>query len=150
VEFKTDAQKACYEKIVGFAREVFGEMAMFGQQTPVVGIIQGSALVEARVMPRGTDDAVIVTRSYVVTGAELTPDLLHFLLRANADVLFGGFGVDSDGDIFFDHTILGSTVDKAELRASILAVAGTADAYDDQIVAKWGGQRARDRVQASS
>ncbi len=58
---------------------------------------------------------------------------------------FGAFGVDQDNDIFFEHTIVGSSCDKDELKASILAVVYTADQYDEQITQKWGGQRAVDR-----
>ncbi|HOD05119.1 MAG TPA: YbjN domain-containing protein, partial [Anaerolineaceae bacterium] len=91
------------------------------------------------------DDATITTRAYVVTGVELTPDLMHFLLRENDRMRFGAFGVDQDNDIFFEHTIVGSTCDMEELKSSVLAVVYTADQYDDQIIQKWGGQRAVDR-----
>jgi len=69
---------------------------------------------------------------------------MQFLLRKNDDMRFGAFGLDRDMDIFFEHTIVGSTCDKEELRATVMAVLQTADKYDDEIVAKWGGERAVD------
>jgi hypothetical protein len=90
---------------------------------------------------------VINVRSWVVTGAERTPEMLDFLLRENFKMRFGAFGMDADGDIVFEHTIAGSTCDKNELKASMLAVLHTADDYDDKIVGRWGGQRSMDRVQ---
>ena len=39
-----------------------------------------------------------------------------------------------------------SNLDKEELRAAVLAVAQTADKYDDEIVAKFGGMTAKDRM----
>jgi len=47
----------------------------------------------------------------------------------------------------FDHTIVGQSCDKDELRASVLTVVLCADRYDDEIVRRWGGERALDRAQ---
>jgi hypothetical protein len=58
---------------------------------------------------------------------------------------FGAFGMDQENDIFFKHSIAGLTADKSELRAAIMAVANTADEYDDKITSRWGGRRATDR-----
>lgn len=146
MEFTTEAQRACYEKVVPWMKELFGEFAVVRKDAPVVGVLVGSAVAQTWVYPWGDDDAVICTRAYVVMGAELTPDLMRYLLRENADMRFGAFGIDDDGDIFFEHSIVGSTGDKNELKASVLAVVTTADRYDDEIVARWGGQRALDRM----
>lgn len=145
MEFKTASQKACYEKIGPWMKEIFGDFAQARPDMPVFGVVVGSALAQIAVYPWGDDDATICTRAYVVTGAEITPDLMMFLLRSNDDMRFGAFGLDRDNDIFFEHTIVGSTCDKEELKASVFAVVMTADRYDDQIMARWGGQRAMDR-----
>ncbi len=146
MEFKTQAQKACYEKVVAWMKELFGAFALPREDAPAVAVLSGSAIAQTVVLPWGEDDAVICTRAYVVMGAELTPDLMHFLLRENADMRFGAFGVDDDNDIFFEHSIVGSTADKNELKASVMAVLRTADEYDDLIVSRWGGKRALDRL----
>ena len=145
MEFRTEPQKACYEKIAPWIREVFGEFVMAHEDRPVFGVRIGSALTIVSVDPWGDDDAVITTRSYVVTDVELTPDLLRFLLEQNDRMRFGAFGIDEDGDVFFEHAIVGSSCDKNELKASTIAVAVTADKYDDEIRSRWGGQRAVDR-----
>jgi hypothetical protein len=41
---------------------------------------------------------------------------------------------------------VGSTCDREELKALVMAVATTADRLDDEIVAKWGGERAMDKL----
>ena len=71
---------------------------------------------------------------------------MHFLLRENDRMTFGAFGIDQDGDVFFEHTIVGSTCDKPELKTSVSSVVLIADEYDDLIVEKWGGERAIDRL----
>jgi hypothetical protein len=61
-------------------------------------------------------------------------------------MIFGAFGLDVNGDIIFEHSIVGSTCDKKELESSVRAVLEIADKYDDKIVAEWGGMRALDRI----
>jgi hypothetical protein len=145
MEFVTEAQKACYEKIKPWMKDLFGEFSMAREDAPVFGLIVGSALAQTAVYPWGDDDATICTRAYVVTGAEITPELMDYLLKANANMRFGAFGLDNENDIMFEHTVVGSRADKEEIKASILAVVMTADKYDDEIIARWGGQRALDQ-----
>jgi Putative bacterial sensory transduction regulator len=73
-------------------------------------------------------------------------DLLNYLLRENHEMRFGAFSVSKGGDIVFEHTIVGSTIDKKELESSVLAVLEIADKYDDEIVERWGGKRALDKA----
>lgn len=146
IQFQTDAQKAVYEKVGQYMRELFGELAGTRQDYPAYYLMMGSAVAQVFVIPWGDNESVINVRSYVTVGAERTPEMLEFLLRQNYDMRFGAFGLDKDGDVVFEHNILGSTCDKTELRTSVLAVISTADRYDDQIVGRWGGTRALDRT----
>lgn len=147
MEFQTEAQKECYEKVLPWLKEMFGVFVMVREDAPVVGLMIGSALASIGISPWGNDDSTIAVRAYVVTGVEMTQDLMAYLLHENDRMRFGAFGVDKDDDIFFCHTIVGSTCDKEELKASVMAVVMTADEQDDKIIAKWGGQRAVDRMQ---
>lgn len=146
MEFKTEAQKAVYEKVLIYGKQLFGEMLNQHKELPSYAIEYGSAFVFVNVIPWRDTDAVINIRSWVVTGAEITQDLLRYLLKENYEMTFGAFGVDDEGDIEFEHTIVGSTCDIEEFRASVLALISVADAYDDQIRSRWGGQRACDRT----
>lgn len=146
MQFKTRAQEATYKKTEQMLRQLFGEMVHVVQEAPIFVIPSGTTLTHIIVSPWGEKDATITVRAYVTFGSDLAPDLLHFLLRQNDTMRFGAFGIDADGDIFFEHTIVGSTCDKEELRASVMAVAQAADLYDEQIMQKWGGMRAIDRT----
>jgi hypothetical protein len=145
MEFKTPSQQAIYEKLVPLMKDLFGEMSKARDDRPTFGVRMGSAWVQTWVAAWGDDDATITTRAWLTTGTELTVDLARYLLQLNDDMRFGAFGIDKDGDTFFEHTILGSTVSKAELKASVMAVAETADEYDDEIVSRFGGTRMVDR-----
>lgn len=146
MKFDTEPQKQAYERILPWVKELFGELIGIHSESPSLLVHLGSADVHVTVWPWGDDDATVTARSYVIIGAEVTPELMRFLLTENNQMRFGAFGLDKDGDIFFEHSIVGSTVDKEELKASILAVGYTADKYDDQIMGRWGGQRAIDRA----
>jgi len=145
IEFKHDAHKACYEKVAGLLREIFGEFMRARDDAPVFLLKIGSAVAQALVLSWGDDDAVVNTRAYVVCGAERTPELLEYLLHENSTMRFGAFGLDPDGDIIFELAIVASTCDKEEVKSSLLAVVNTADGYDDKIVERWGGRKALER-----
>ncbi|MEM1169556.1 MAG: YbjN domain-containing protein [Cyanobacteria bacterium P01_H01_bin.35] len=146
MKFETNVQEACYNKISLWMRELFDKFPCTRQDLPGVNLFMGSAFVEVFVFPWGDDEAIINTRSSVVTDVNLTPDLLKFLLLENSKMRFGAFGIDDDNNIIFEHTIVGSTCDKPELEASVKAVLKIADEYDDKIVEQWGGKRAMDRI----
>lgn len=146
MEFETQAQRACYEQVAPWVTELFGGSLLRKPDRPVLGVLQGSAFAQIGVFPWGDNDAIITTRSYVVSGAELTPELMRFLLYENGGMRFGAFGVDDEGDIIFEHSIVGSTCDRRELETSVTAVILAADDYDDKIVERWGGQRALDQI----
>lgn len=147
MEFESDVQKQVYEKVAGYMRDIFGEQARARPDRPVHLVQLGSTLTHVVVAPWGDDEAVVMVRAYVVYQADLVPELLLFLLKENDSKRFGAFGVDGDGDIFFEHSIVGSTCDKVELKASVMAVVWTADQYDDQIMQRWGGMREVDRFE---
>jgi len=146
MQFETTAQQTCYEKVSTWMHELFGEMVIVNEERPLFWLRSGSAYVRVNVYAWGTDDAAIMARAYVVYGAEITPELMRYLLQENTTRWFCAFGIDQDGDITFDHTIVGSTCEKLELRTTVLTVAQTADQYDDEIVRRFGGQTDLDQM----
>jgi len=149
MQFDTPAQQECYDKVAQWMFEIFGKFPCARPDVPGLGVFLGSALAEVLIFP-WENDAIINTRSYVATGASLTPELMRFLLEENTKMIFGAFGIDPKGDIVFEHSIVGSTCDKNELESSVRAILEIADQYDDPIVERWGGKRALDRMMAAS
>lgn len=146
MHFENDVQKTCFDKVQRFMREIFGDHATADDSAPVVSVMLGSAMCIVAVQALSDDEAVIATRAVVASGAHVTPELAIFLLQANVSMLFGAFGLTPNGDIILEHNLMGSTVSREELRGSLLTVARLADEFDDQIVARWGGRRALDRL----
>jgi hypothetical protein len=149
VRFESEAQRQTYEKMSGFMRELFGEFATPHPDFPRVDLMVGSVFVVTIVLPWGDSDSIVRTRCYVVTEAELKPELLLWLLQKNYALRFGSFGVDDDNDIFLQHTLVGSSLDKTELQAMVMAIVQSSDELDDEIVARWGGLRYAERKKGS-
>lgn len=145
MEFATAAQKECYECIGPWMHTLFNESVLTFDDEPLFVINFGSAVASTRIIPWEENDTLITTRSYVVTDIEVTPELSYYLLRENNGIRFGRFALDSENDIVFEHSLVGSTCDQIELQYSVTTVIKLADIYDDEIVARWGGKRALDR-----
>lgn len=145
MEFKTAPQQACYERITPWMHELFGDSVVTFEDEPLFIVNFGSAVASTRVVAWGDDEALITTRSYVVTDLEITQELSYYLLRENNGIYFGRFALDAENDIVFEHSLVGSSCDQVELKHSVMTVVRLADNYDDEIVARWGGKRALDR-----
>ena len=141
IEFKTAAQEKCYRRVVEYVRELFGEDARADDERPSFSLTNGSATIRISVYPWGTNDSYITVGAWVILGVKMVPSLMLFLLRENYQVACGGFGIDKEDDIFFEHSIVGSTCDQAELSNSVAAVGVYADKYDDEIQRLWGGKK---------
>jgi hypothetical protein len=144
MDLVTEPQRATYERILPWMRELFGGLLSESSDGFSVAVRIGSAVAETHVGPWGHDETTITTRARVVEGAELSTHLLYYLMRKNLEVRFGAFGVDEEGTIVYSHSIVGSTCDRQELRASVHSVVAIADQYDDEIVRMAGGRRAVD------
>ena len=143
--FANETQRVVYGRVRSFIEDLFGELAVYRDDAPAFAVAAGSAVAHVHVLPWTDEGAIVTTRAFVVSGATLNDDLMRWMLERNAEALWGAFGVDEDGEIVIDHSINGPTCDKEDLRASVLGVIFSADRYDDEIVSRWGGERALDR-----
>jgi hypothetical protein len=113
-------------------------------------ITKGSTQVMVKADNITEDHVVIDLVSHVVKDANVDGDIKNFLLRANSELKFGGFGLLFDDTIIFQHSILANNFSEDNLKSSINAVASVADYYDDILVEKAGGKRALDDLEVES
>ena len=106
----------------------------------------GTTVLEISVGPYGQEEAVVTIMSYCVQDVEMDEDLLLGLLELNHQLLCGSFSVVGN-DIFFAHSLFGSSLEPRDLLRAITSVANLADDYDDRIVARYGGQTALEKIQ---
>ena len=125
--------------------ELFDEDLFHDEETGHFYVRYGSTVLEISVDPYGPEEAVVMIMAYCVQGVEIVEDLLLGLLELNHSLPFGSFSLVGE-DIFFHHALFGRTLERKSLLNAVAAVATVSDDYDDRIVAKYGGQRALDRI----
>lgn len=107
-------------------------------------ITRGSSQVLIVVRPFIKGETAVEFTSNVVVGSKLDDELMKFLLRKNAELHFGAFGLLFDDTITFAYSIAASNLDENEFVNALNSVAYIADYYDDEIVTIAGGKRASD------
>lgn len=144
IELKTtnDVLQSTIQKVSGLCSELFPDVVSFGDGSFILS--HGSASVMVIVRSFNADEACVECLAHVVSGANITPELMKFLLRKNSELHFGGFGLLFDGTVIYSYTISARQLDKNELSNAVQAVSMIADYYDDEIVAMAGGKRAQD------
>ena len=132
--FESQVQKDVHERVGAWMKELFGDKAAPRDGGDGVRLSFGSTSVDVTVSAWGSNEAVILARAAVVSGASIDAELMRFLLDKNCEVRFGAFGVDKRGDIIFQHAIVGSACQKEELKASVQAVMLVADLCDERAI----------------
>ncbi|MEW6126398.1 MAG: hypothetical protein AB1757_04980 [Acidobacteriota bacterium] len=149
MEFKTATHEKVYEKTRQFLFEIFGEVNVTVIDDTFV-LQEGSTFVYVRVSAIGERQTCVEIFSYVVIDIEVNEALMCYLLGYNLKLVLGAFGLSIDdsgkGTIVLTHAILGDTMDKEELYASVSAIARVADNLDDEIVKTFGGKTALDKL----
>ncbi|GEM_PF-526192 len=143
ITFQSDQQKSVYKRVARLMIGLFGDHCTAAQHTSTFAVEVGSAEVEVMILP-WHDDALVLVRATVVSGARVDEALLEHLLRLNMQHDFGAFALAENNDIVFKHGIMGANLDENELRMSVWGVMRAADDHDDEIKSTWGGKRAID------
>jgi hypothetical protein len=74
--------------------------------------------------------------------AEPADAVAKFVAEENLKLIFGKFSIEPNARmIFYEHTLLGDFMNRKELEIAVKAIASTADKYDDEIQAKFGGKK---------
>jgi hypothetical protein len=68
--------------------------------------------------------------------------LARYLAGENLQLIFGKFSLQPETRmVFYEHTLLGDFLNRKELEVAVQAIASTADKYDDEIKARFGGKK---------
>lgn len=145
----TEAQSRAYAKCRDYLTRLFGEVNV-RETGEALALREGSTFVYVRAFPIGETHSGVEVFSYVATGVRITEELMRFLLEYNLKLTLGGFGLssldDGRGSVLLTHTILGESITKEQLYASVSSIAKVADDLDDQIVNRFGGRTAVDQL----
>ncbi|MBX3043812.1 MAG: hypothetical protein KIT33_13975 [Candidatus Kapabacteria bacterium] len=139
IETPQELINSTIERVENILKDKFEDYLAFGNGTFTIS--RGASQVMIIVRPFTESETVIECMANVVSGAVISNDLMQFLLRKNAELHFGAFGLLFDNSIIFQHSIAGTNVDANELAISVNAVAIIADHYVDEIISMAGGSR---------
>ncbi len=140
-----DLLKSTMDRVEAILDKHFPDHLNFGNGAYTIS--RGSTQIMVMVLSYTENETCIEMLSQVVTGAKVDDELMRFLLRKNAELHFGSFGLLFDDTITFAHSIAGTNLDENEFMTTINSVAVIADHYDDVIVEMAGGKRAADLVE---
>ncbi|MCS6796088.1 MAG: YbjN domain-containing protein [Raineya sp.] len=91
----------------------------------------GTISVNIRVIGWHTEDVLVEVYAYVAENVNLTQEMAEELLRLNASVHFGSFGVTFDKAVVYSYSLAGANLDLNEFIAAVQTVATVADSYDE-------------------
>lgn len=81
----------------------------------------------------------------VLRGVSESPELYEYIAYHADDYHFGHLSLhradDGDVSIYFTHTLLGDYVDFEEFRSAVFMLASATDSLDDELQARFGGER---------
>lgn len=143
--FEHAIQEQTFHKVKEYLSELFEE-PYHDPENDHFYVRYGTTVLEISVEPYGPEESVVTIMSYCVQDVEMEDDLLLGLLELNHQLLCGSFSVVGS-DIFFAHSLFGSSLEPRDLLRAITSVATLADDYDDRIVARYGGQTALEKIQ---
>ncbi|HWN98707.1 MAG TPA: hypothetical protein VNS63_05495 [Blastocatellia bacterium] len=152
MEFKSESHRKVYEKTRAYLHTLFGEVNVTTMDDTLV-LQEGSTFIYARAFPIGDKKAGVEIFSYVVADVDVSQELMRYLLTYNLRLILGAFGLapgeDGKATVVLSHSILGDTMSRDELYASVSAIARVADDLDDQIVETFGGKTALGKLMAT-
>jgi hypothetical protein len=97
----------------------------------------GSITVTVQVLPWHSEDVLVKVYSYLGDETtEITAETRDELIRLNATIPFGSFGVTFEKQAIFSYSLAGANLDLNEFEAAVQMVAKTADEYDETVRAK--------------
>ena len=104
----------------------------------------GSARVFVRVNAMGDDQSIVESCCYALSKVTGTPALYEYVATKN-NYRFCKLSLvvmdDGTGRVMVGHTLLGTYLDPDELLIAVSLVADLADNLDDEMKAKFGGER---------
>lgn len=120
-----------YAKIDGYIKELFHEDEII-KIDDLYSFSFGTVSVNIVVRPWHAEDVLVDVFCYISEESELSADQMEELLRMNATIPFGSFGLSMENSIKFSYTLAGKNMDLNEFSAAVQNIAAIADQYDEQ------------------
>lgn len=120
-----------YAKIDGYINELFHADEII-KIDDLYSFSFGTVAVNILVRPWHEGDVLVDVFSYLAEDVDLSKEQLDELLRLNATIPFGSFGLSMENSVKFSYTLAGKNMDMNEFSAAVQNIAAIADQYDEQ------------------
>ena len=91
----------------------------------------GTVNVNIRIIGWHTEDVLVEVYSYLAENVAVDGKTAEELLRLNASMHFGCFGLTFDRAVIYTYSLAGANLDFNEFMAAVQTVATVADSYDE-------------------
>jgi hypothetical protein len=92
----------------------------------------GTVNVNIRIIGWHTEDVLVEVYSYLAENVTINGETAEELLRLNASMHFGSFGLTFDRAVTYTYSLAGANLDFNEFMAAVQTVATVADSYDEK------------------
>jgi Putative bacterial sensory transduction regulator len=136
----SDALATLKSTIANYLQESFG--GFLKDQNDNFILQAGSARLIIAPLDWVDGQTLVKVVALVNMGGGPAEDLSKYLIAENLKLIFGKFSLEPlAGMVFYEHTLLGDFLNRKELEIAVRAIASTADKYDDELQARFGGKK---------
>jgi len=136
----SDALATLKSTVAKYLKESFG--GFLRDQNDNFILMAGSARVIVAPLDWVEGQTLVKIISPVNKDGEPADELAKYLIAENMSLIFGKFSVEpTERMVFYEHTLLGDFLNRKELEVAVKAIVSTADKYDDEIQARFGGKK---------
>ncbi len=124
---------ATYKKVEGYISQLFHDDEII-KLDDMFSFSFGTVSVNILIRPWHTEDVLVDVFSYIAEDVELSKEELDELLRLNATIPFGSFGISMENSVKFSYTLAGRNLDFNEFSLLFKYCASIAYQYDEKFV----------------
>jgi uncharacterized protein YjfI (DUF2170 family) len=117
-------------KVEEYLKELFHDYEV-AKADDIYSFPFGTVSVNIRIIGWHSEDVLVEVYSYLAENINVTAEMAEELLRLNASMHFGSFGLTFDRAVIYSYSLAGANLDFNEFMAAVQTVATVADSYDE-------------------
>jgi hypothetical protein len=136
MEFQTDAQRASYENVREWVKQLYGESAWIDPEVPRMSCPVGGFTIAVLIESMGDDGACADIWTWPFDEDKPPDGALRPMLEANGRYRFGALNIQQNGTVVFEYVVQLSGLDKERFEALMYMVAGSAAQIKEELTSK--------------
>jgi hypothetical protein len=138
--FDNQIQQLAFFRIVLLLSELFPDATLqTSRDEPVALVIHPhESLVIVAIRAWG-DDAILCVGACLTVGTEATPELLRYLVESNRTLVFGGLGLDDEGNVIWSDQVRARDASRDDVQTLVQAARAAGHHFGPEITSRFGG-----------